>query len=78
MFKPANLGTEGRHATSRPPKPLAPLDGRITMSSESVCQVVRSWVVMGSLHMCLVVRLYDFYSVSPEYFGYTLVNVFDP
>ena len=22
-FEPANLGTKGRHATSRPPKPLA-------------------------------------------------------
>ena len=24
-FKPANLGTKGQHATSRPPKPLSPL-----------------------------------------------------
>ena len=24
-FEPANLGTKGQHATSRPPKPLGPL-----------------------------------------------------
>jgi hypothetical protein len=34
----------------------APVDGRITMSIESLCQVSRSWVDVGSLHMHLVVR----------------------
>jgi hypothetical protein len=28
----------------------APVDGRTTMSSESVCQVARSWVDMVSFH----------------------------
>jgi hypothetical protein len=28
----------------------APVDGGTTMSSESVCQVARSWVDMGSFH----------------------------
>jgi hypothetical protein len=43
------------------------------MSSESVCQVARSWVDVGSFNMRLVVRIMNFNSVSPEYFGYTLV-----
>jgi hypothetical protein len=30
------------------------------MSSESVCQVARSWVDVGSFHMCLVVRCMNF------------------
>jgi hypothetical protein len=34
----------------------APVDDRTTMSSESVCQVARSWVDVGSLHTRLVVR----------------------
>jgi hypothetical protein len=28
---------------------------------------------VGSFHTRLLVRFYDFYSVSPEYFGFTLV-----
>jgi hypothetical protein len=43
------------------------------MSSESVCQVARSWVNVGSFHTRLVVR-YDFHSVIPQHFGYTLVH----
>jgi hypothetical protein len=38
----------------------APVDGRTTMSSESVCQVARSWVEVGSFHTCLVVRFMIF------------------
>jgi hypothetical protein len=48
------------------------------MSSESVCQVARSWVEVGSFQTRLVVKfiIYDFmifYSVSLEYYGYTVV-----
>jgi hypothetical protein len=43
------------------------------MSSESMCQVARSWADVDSFPTRLVVRFYDFYSVSQEYFGYTLV-----
>jgi hypothetical protein len=43
------------------------------MSSESVCQAARSWVDVGSFHTRLVAGFMKFYSVSPEYFGYTLV-----
>jgi hypothetical protein len=43
------------------------------MSSESVCQVARSWVDVGSFHTRLVVRFMNFYGVSPEYFGYSHV-----
>jgi hypothetical protein len=32
------------------------VDGRITVSSESVCQAACSWVGVGSFHKCLVVR----------------------
>jgi hypothetical protein len=45
--------------TTRPPKPLL-VDGRTTMSSESVCQVARSWVDVGSFHTRLVVRFMIF------------------
>jgi hypothetical protein len=38
----------------------APVDGRATMSSESVCQVARSWVDVGSFHTRLVVRFVIF------------------
>jgi hypothetical protein len=38
----------------------APVDGRTTMSSESVCQVARSWVDVGSFHTRLVVRVMIF------------------
>jgi hypothetical protein len=38
----------------------APVDGRTTMSSESVCQVTRSWVDVGSFHTRLVVRFMNF------------------
>jgi hypothetical protein len=34
----------------------APVDGRTTMSSESVCQVAHSRVDVGNFHTCLVVR----------------------
>jgi hypothetical protein len=43
------------------------------MSSESVCQVARSWVDVGSFYACLSCKVYDFYSVIPEYFGYSRV-----
>jgi hypothetical protein len=43
------------------------------MSSESVCQVARGWVDVGSFHTRLVDEVYAFYSVSPEYLGYTVV-----
>jgi hypothetical protein len=33
---------------------------RTTMSSESVCQVSRSWVEVGSFHTCLVERFMIF------------------
>jgi hypothetical protein len=36
------------------------VDGRTTMSSESVCQVARSWVDVGSFHTRLVVRFMMF------------------
>jgi hypothetical protein len=43
------------------------------MSSESVCQVARSWVDVGSFYTRLVMRYMKFYSARPEYFGYTLI-----
>jgi hypothetical protein len=33
----------------------SPVDGRTTMSSESVCQVSRSWVDVDSFHKCLLI-----------------------
>jgi hypothetical protein len=45
------------------------------MSNESVCQVSRSWLEVGSFHTRFVVRFMIFYSVSPEYLGYTLVDL---
>jgi hypothetical protein len=56
--------------TTIPPKPL--VDDRTTMSNESVCQVPRSWVDVGTFH-AFSGDVYDFYSVGPEYFGYTLL-----
>jgi hypothetical protein len=38
----------------------APVDGRTTMSIESVCLVARSWVEVGSFHNRLVVRFVIF------------------
>jgi hypothetical protein len=38
----------------------APVDCRTTMSSESVCQVARSWVDVGSFHKRLVVIFINF------------------
>jgi hypothetical protein len=43
------------------------------MSGESVCHVARSWVEVGGFHTRLCGEAYGFYSVSPEYFGFTLV-----
>jgi hypothetical protein len=43
------------------------------MSNESVCQVSRSCVDVSSFLTRLMVRFMIFYSVSPEYFGHTLV-----
>jgi hypothetical protein len=38
------------------------------MSSESACQVARSWVKVGSLFSQVISgEVYDFQSVSPEY-----------
>jgi hypothetical protein len=37
-----------------------PVDGRTTMSSESVCQVSRSWVVVGSFQTGLELRFINF------------------
>jgi hypothetical protein len=42
--------------------------------SESVCQVSRNWVDVGSFHKRLFFIFMIFYSVSPEYFGYTLLK----
>jgi hypothetical protein len=50
----------------------APVDGRTTMSSEAVCQAVRSWVVVGNFKKMCICYFYDFYGVIQEYFGYTL------
>jgi hypothetical protein len=50
------------------------VDGRTTMSSESVCKVARSWVDVDSFPTRLVVRFMNFYSDSPEYFGYSLAH----
>jgi hypothetical protein len=36
------------------------VDGRTTMSSESVCQVARCWVEVGSFHTHLVVMFMIF------------------
>jgi hypothetical protein len=41
------------------------------MSSEALCQVAHSWVDMGKFSHTFIYYFYDFYSVSPEYFGYT-------
>jgi hypothetical protein len=41
----------------------ATVDDRATMSSESACQVARSWVYGGSFHTRLVVRFMIFTSV---------------
>jgi hypothetical protein len=51
----------------------APVDGRTTASSESVCQFARSWVDVVSFHTHLVVSFMTF-RVSPEYFRYPLVK----
>jgi hypothetical protein len=48
----------------------APVHGRTTMSSESLCQVARG---RGQFSHAFSGEVYDFYSVSPEYFGYTIV-----
>jgi hypothetical protein len=45
------------------------------VSSESVFQVARSWVDVGSFLTRLVVSFMT-YSVSTEYFGYTHVNFY--
>jgi hypothetical protein len=42
------------------------------MSSESVCQVSRGWVDVGSFRT-FSDEVYEFYNVSTEYYGYTLV-----
>jgi hypothetical protein len=48
--------------------PEAPVDGKTTMSSESVRQVARSWVDVGRFHMRLFGVLYvtcgDFHDES--------------
>jgi hypothetical protein len=44
------------------------------MSSESVCKVARSWVDVENFHTRLFIIFMIFYSVSPEYFGYTLAR----
>jgi hypothetical protein len=46
------------------------------MPSESVCQVERSWVDVGSFHKRFSGEVYKLYSVSPEYFGFTRVCVY--
>jgi hypothetical protein len=66
------------------------VDGRTTISNESVCQVARSWVNVGSFHTCLFGVVYvtcgDFHDGSEkgrasvrctlaENFGYHLVCV---
>jgi hypothetical protein len=44
------------------------------VSGESVCKVARSWVYVGSFHTTFSGEVNDLYSVSPEYFGYILVQ----
>jgi hypothetical protein len=39
------------------------------MASESVCQVARTWVEVGNFTHAFSGEGYEFYSVSPEYFG---------
>jgi hypothetical protein len=46
---------------------------RSTISNESVCQVTRSWVDVGCFHTRLLIIFMNCYSVSPEYFVYTVV-----
>jgi hypothetical protein len=43
------------------------------MSSETVCHVARSWVDVSSFSRTFSGEVYDFYSVSPEYFVHTFV-----
>jgi hypothetical protein len=45
----------------------APVDGRTTMSGESVCLVARSWVDVGSFSHAFSGEVYDF--------GYTLLKI---
>jgi hypothetical protein len=43
------------------------------MSSDPVCHAACSWVDVGSFYLLLFIIYLYFYSVSPEYYGYTLV-----
>jgi hypothetical protein len=43
------------------------------MSSESMCHVARSWVVVGSFHMRLVVRFKISTASDRNIFGFTVV-----
>jgi hypothetical protein len=45
------------------------------MPSESVCQVERSWVDVGSFHTRFSGEVYELHSVGPEYFGFNRVCV---
>jgi hypothetical protein len=45
------------------------------MSSESVCQVARSWVDVGSFQKRLFGVVYFAYRLSPGISGYTLVRI---
>jgi hypothetical protein len=55
------------------------VDGRSTVCSESVCQVVRSWVDVGSFHTCLVVRfMICTASVRNIFYTPTYVNLLAP
>ena len=40
-FEPANLGTKGQHATSRPPKPLC---GLVTLSYDGIVHFILIWI----------------------------------
>jgi hypothetical protein len=45
------------------------------MASESVCQFARSWGGRGYFSPAFSGEVYDFYSVSPEYFGFFFVVI---
>jgi hypothetical protein len=52
----------------------APLDGRTTMSSKSVCHVARSWVDVGSFHTRFFWSRVFRYRPSPGISGCTVVD----
>jgi hypothetical protein len=53
-FEPANLGTEGQHATSRPPNPLFV---EIISKNTSLKNVVQWQYVLQSVQQCMYLAL---------------------